>query len=109
MKKIKKVVSGVFLGAILVVGSVLSGAMPASAVVWNCSTGFGSVGVYGVCASGERPGDTYRVKILCKNWITQSSYTKAGNWVTLSSGQPSTISGCGAFEAYYGSPWVSTS
>lgn len=80
------------------------GAAPAQATVWNCQTGYSSVGAWGKCLSGDT--QTYKVNVLCQNIFTRSSYVKSGNWVTRNSGVPSTVQGCGAFEAFYGTPWT---
>ena len=77
---------------------------PAEAVVWNCRTGFSTSGAWGTCTAGS---GTYQVRVLCKNVITNASRVKAGNWVNL--GQVSVASNCGAFEVFYGSPWISSS
>ncbi len=105
MKRSKRIVGVALLGVALVASSVLVAA-PAQAAVWDCSTGFSSVGPYGTCFSSDITNPSYQIRILCRNIFTGSTYVKGGNWVGL--GQTSTIQGCGVFEQYYGSPWVSS-
>ena len=106
MKKIASRASALAASLLLAVAAFFVGTAPASAVVWNCSTGYGSVGAWGKCLAGDT--QTYRVNVLCQNIFTRDSYYKGGNWVDRSWNVPSTVNGCGAFEQYVGQPWIST-
>ena len=106
IKKFKRATAVSVAAAALVAGSVLVSVTPANAVVWNCVTGYSSVGVYGKCGSGDT--SLYYVNVLCQNWFTRSSRVVSGNVVSIYSSTPSTVQGCGAFESFYGTPWVSS-
>lgn len=83
-------------------------AQPASAAL-NCTTWYSAQGyAQGKCLTGESGGNYYRVKVLCQNWFTRASRTVSGNTVHVNATYPSTVDGCGAFESYYGQPWIQT-
>lgn len=89
------------------IGLSIATAAPAQANVWSCNTGYSSVGAYAKCNDAQnRSNDRYGVAVLCKNWVTQQSYVKYGNPVKVTMSSPSTVQACGAFENFYGSPWV---
>jgi hypothetical protein len=96
--------AAILCGAALV-GLSVAAAAPANAV-YNCVTGFSSVGPYAKC--GAPANSVYRVAILCQNYFTFVANPKYGNWVNTNSSTPSTIQGCAWFEHYYGSPWVNS-
>jgi hypothetical protein len=80
----------------------------ASASVWNCKTGYSSVGAWAKCLSGTPSNVQYRVNVLCAGIFNSYSYKKSGNWVKLGSQTPTTIGGCGWMEHYVGQPTVSS-
>lgn len=85
-------------------GISLVAATPAQAAVWNCSSGYNSVGPWGYCASGDSAN--FRAHINCRNWFTKL-HTKqlSGPWRPVGGNSPSVIGGCGLGEEYYGSIW----
>jgi len=106
--KMKKAIVSFLSVAAVVVGSIAMTAAPASAAVYNCTTGYSSVGAFAKCLTADRPStDKYRVRVLCQNIFTRQSHTVYGNWVTVNSSIPSTVQGCPAFEAFYGQPGAS--
>ena len=82
----------------------------ASANVWNCRTGYSSVGAWAKCLNGTPSNVQYRVGVLCAGIFNSYSYYKFGNWANLSSNSqtPTTIQGCGFMEHYVGQPTVSS-
>ena len=83
------------------------GAAPADAAL-NCRTGYTAQGfAFGKCTSPVN-GSYYRVAVLCQNWVTRASYVRYGNRVHVNAQHPSTVTGCNAFEAFYGTPWTQT-
>ena len=102
----KRAIAALFAGSMLAVAFAGLGAAPASAAVYNCTTGYNGNGwAFAQCSTADKPKtDRYRVAVLCRNAFWQS-HTVYGDWQTVGSGQPSTIQGCPAFEVYYGTPW----
>lgn len=78
---------------------------PANAAAYSCSTGFYTTGAWAICTRSERSSDTFRVAILCYNWLTRSSRTAYGPWMKVSQHTPSVVD-CGGhpFEVFYGKP-----
>lgn len=111
LKQMRRRLVSLVAGAALVAGSfIMVSAAPANAAVYNCTTGYSSVGAFAKCLSADRPAtDTYRVRVLCQNIFTRQSHSEYGNWVTINSGIPSTHQGCGFGYAYYGTPYASNS
>lgn len=100
-KKLRLTLAALLIGT----SSAVISTQPAHAV-YNCVSGYSTVGAYSKCGM---PANTwYHTNVLCQNIFTLSSYTKYGNWVNTNSSDQSTIQGCGAFERYYGDPWAST-
>lgn len=94
----------------LALAPVVIAATPAQAAVYNCTTGYNGNGwAYAQCLTANNPStDRYRVAVICRNVFWQS-HTVYGDWQKITSGQPSTLQGCPAFETYYGTPWASNS
>ena len=100
-KILRSSVISIALGVVAALGF----AAPAHAV-YNCTSGFSSVGAYSKCGS---PSNTwYRTNVLCQNRFTLNSRVVSGNWVSTSSTKPSTVQGCAWYERYYGMPWASS-
>lgn len=94
----------ILCGAILA-GATIGVTTPAFAV-YNCVTGFSTVGPYAKC--GSPANSIYRVAILCQNYFTLEANPRYGNWVNTNSSTPSTFGGCAWYEHYYGNPWVNS-
>ena len=60
--------------AVFVFSSAAVSAMPAAAMVYNCTTGFNGNGwAYAQCLNADNPStDQYRVAVLCRNAFWQS-------------------------------------
>ncbi|MDR0398136.1 MAG: hypothetical protein LBH36_03080 [Candidatus Nomurabacteria bacterium] len=67
------------------------------AYVSGCTTGNSSLGWYATCSFSS--SGKVRAKVLCQNIITGNSYDKYGP--SVSTGQASVITGCGALERVY--------
>ncbi len=90
----------------------LSLTVPAADAAWGCSTGYNSNGwVWGQCSNAEpgAGGDSYRVNHNCRNIFTSATRLAHGTIVTVGSGTPSVITGCGVwYEQYSGVPYIQT-
>ena len=108
MGQLKRVVAASFAAMLSTFGIAVATAAPAQAAYsctsWETPQGW----IYGKCLNGEPNGNYYRVHIVCANWFGTGSYVKNGTIVNVNDSIPSSITGCGAFERYYGSPWTET-
>ncbi len=76
---------------------------------YNCTTWYASTGfAHAKCLTGEPGGNRYRVGVWCQHNITKASRAVYGDIKHVNDSPPSTVTGCGFLESYYGSPWAQT-
>lgn len=90
----------------LAAGIGIAAAPMASAGVWNCSTGYASVGAWGYCANGDSA--YFKVNVLCQNVFTLGSRVVSGEPERVGGQYSSIVSGCAWYERYYGNPWTNS-
>lgn len=99
MSRLNKALLSFAVLAGLTVGS-LGLAAPASAYVSGCTTGFSSVGAWAQCSFSS--SGYYKVRVLCQNPFTKSSYFAYGPKKKVGSQVPSTVE-CNTWpEVFYG-------
>lgn len=94
------------LTALLALASAVALATPANAAVWNCSTGYSSVGAWGWCGSGDVA--YFKVNVLCQNRFTLTSRVWSGAPQRVGGQNSSVVTSCDWNEAFYGTPWANS-
>ena len=84
--RLKKAATGIVVVLGIFVG-MFAATAPAQAYVSGCTTGFSSVGAYAQC--GFSSSGYYKVRVLCTNPFTGSSYFAYGPRKSTSSSSPS--------------------